>query len=65
MTDQQELLTIDQQAERLKVKKSWLYAQTRQKGPDSIPVLRVGKYLRFRSTEVETWLRERQERGLE
>ena len=55
-----ELLTIDEMADRLRVQKSWLYQFTRPKTDDTIPHLRVGKYLRFREEEVLRWLRERQ-----
>ena len=50
------LVTIDELAEILKVQKSWLYSRTRQRGADSIPTLRIGKYLRFRVEEVLDWL---------
>ncbi len=50
------LLTISEMAERLKVPKSWLYARTRIKGPEAIPRLKVGKYLRFVEADVLAWL---------
>ena len=55
----EELLTLLELAERLKVKKTWVYNQTRKTGPDSIPRLRCGKYLRFRYSEVLEWLQNR------
>ena len=55
-----ELLTAQEMADRLRVPVSWLYGQTRQKGKGTIPVLRVGKYLRFRESQVLEWLKERQ-----
>lgn len=55
-----ELLTIEEMAERLKVPVSWLYHRTRQKGPDTIPVIRVGKYLRFNETLVLRWIEQQQ-----
>jgi predicted DNA-binding transcriptional regulator AlpA len=45
-------LTIDEMAKELKVKKSWLYSRTRETGPDTIPRLKIGKYLRFDYQEV-------------
>jgi hypothetical protein len=42
-----ELLTIDEMANRLKVKPSWLYFRTMQTGNNSIPRVKIGKYLRF------------------
>jgi len=56
-----ELLTISELAEKLKVTKSWLYAQSRIKGENSIPKLRVGKYIRFDESEVLQWLKEKQQ----
>ena len=46
------LLDPDQLAAKLAVPKSWVYAQTRKKGPEAIPRLRVGKYVRFRESDV-------------
>ena len=53
----QNLKTIDEMADRLKVKRSWLYGKTRLKGEGQIPCLRVGKYLRFFEDEVMNWLK--------
>ena len=52
-----DLLTIDEMSQRLKVPKSWLYSRTRQAGPDAIPRIKVGKYLRFEIQAVMDWLR--------
>ena len=43
------LLTVEELAHRLKVKKSWVYAQTR---PKNIPFLKCGKYCRFQWEKV-------------
>jgi excisionase family DNA binding protein len=56
------LLVIDELAESLRVKKSWLYARTRETGPDAIPRLKVGKYIRFKLPDVMAWL-ERQNKN--
>lgn len=56
-----DLLNIDELAERLKVRKSWVYGETRKSGEGSIPRLKVGKYLRFSLAEVLEWLRKRQD----
>ena len=61
MTRASGFVDVDEMAAILKVPRSWLYAQTRRKGPDAIPVLRVGKYLRFLPPEVIGWLERRQE----
>ena len=54
MTEQ--LLTVKELAERLKIPVSWVYGKTRKKGGDAIPNIRVGKYSRFRLEEVLDWL---------
>jgi len=51
--------TPDELAARLKVAKSWLYARTRERGKGAIPRLMVGKYLRFVPSEVDQWLKDR------
>jgi len=56
----QKLRTIDEMANRLKVKKSWLYGKTRLKGEGQIPLVRVGKYIRFYENEVMDWLKDQQ-----
>lgn len=55
-----ELCTVDEIAGRLKVKPSFLYAPTRRKGPDPIPCIRVGKYLRYDLEAVRDWLARQQ-----
>ena len=52
----EQLLTVDELAKELKAPRSWIYSRTRQKGPNTIPVIRVGKYCRFRLKEVLDWL---------
>ena len=53
----QDFLTVDELADKLKVQKSWLYSRTRETGPGTIPRLKLGKYLRFDYQEVLDWLR--------
>lgn len=52
----QELLTIGEMADRLRVPISWLYSRTRIKDSD-FPVIRVGKYCRFNPDAVLTWIK--------
>ena len=52
----EKLLTVDELAKELSTPPSWIYTRTRQKGPDSIPMIRVGKYCRFKLSEVLSWL---------
>ena len=54
--ENQELLTVDEMADRLKVKPSWLYFRTMQTGKDAIPRVRIGKYLRFNPGAVMEWI---------
>jgi hypothetical protein len=55
--------TIDELAEILKVPKSWLYSKTRETGPDAIPRLKVGKYIRFiLYPDVMEWLEKQNNR---
>ena len=49
------LLTADELAERLGMKTEWVWAQARA---GRIPHVRLGRYLRFRESAVEEWLRE-------
>ncbi len=60
MNNTPELLTVEQLAKILNVKKSWIYAQTRKTGPGSIPRVMVGKYVRFILEDVLAWLKEQQ-----
>lgn len=57
MSNQTELLTIQEMADILKVNIRWLYARTREKDPGSIPRIKVGRYLRFEESAVLDWLR--------
>ena len=62
---EESFLTIDELAEKLKVKKSWIYSRSMQTGPGAIPRLKIGKYLRFDFREVMSWLRKQNERALD
>lgn len=53
---EQSFLTVDELAVTLRVPKSWVYGQTRQTGPESIPKIKIGKYLRFHLDEVLEWI---------
>jgi excisionase family DNA binding protein len=53
------LLTAEQVAKLLSVKRSWVYAQARS---GRLPHVRVGRYPRFRRDALEAWIRD-QERG--
>ena len=51
-----ELVTIQEMAELLKVKQSWLYSRTMHTGANSIPRVKIGKYLRFNPGAVMQWI---------
>lgn len=61
-----EILTPKQLAERLQLKPSWVYEQTRYRADvrnaDPLPYIKVGLYLRFDWRDVVAWL-ERQKHG--
>lgn len=59
-----ELLTGDELCQKLKIKKSFLYAPVRRKGPDAVPCIMIGKYLRYDLQAVKGWIaRQNQARG--
>ena len=44
--------TVDEAAQHLRVSKSWLY---RQAAAGQVPVVRLGRSLRFRRTDLDAW----------
>ncbi len=52
------LIGIEEASRFLSVKVSWLYEQVRL---GRVPSYRVGKFRRFRMSELETWLLERKD----
>ncbi len=50
------LLTVEELAQNLRVEKSWVYARTRETGNNTMPRLKVGKYLRFVMGDILKWL---------
>ncbi len=57
-----ELLTVNEVANMLRVPKSWIYERSRRRGKDRLPHLKIGKYLRFEEATVREFL-ERQRRS--
>ena len=53
----EELLTVEEVAEILKVPKSWVYGRTRRRGAERLPHIKLGKYLRFDEVAIRDWLR--------
>ena len=55
------LLSVREVAEMLNVSVSWVYVQTEQR---QIPFLKLGRYLRFRPSDIAAYVRD-QQRGIE
>jgi hypothetical protein len=55
------LVGVNGLGEVLNVNPSWIYARTRLKGPDQIPHIRCGKYVRFDIDTVLEWLEKKGE----
>ena len=51
-------LDVAQLADWLGVPRSWIYERTRRNGSETIPHLKLGKYIRFdpNSEEFQSWL---------
>ena len=56
----EDILTPEQLAQRLQVKPSWVYEQTRDRAgirsADPLPHIKMGRYLRFDWCDVLAWL---------
>jgi excisionase family DNA binding protein len=52
------ILTKEDVAQRLRVEPRTVYELTRRRAKRPMPVLRVGKYLRFKWSLIEKWLDE-------
>ena len=52
------LMSVKELAEFLNVKESWVYAQIREARRSGFPVIKVGKYRRFRRKDVMDWCEE-------
>jgi len=51
-----QLLTADDVAELLHVPLSWVYQHTRRSSQHRIPFLKIGRYVRFRRTDLNAYL---------
>jgi len=56
VTGNDQLVTIEQMAAILQVKPSWIYFRTMRTGANSIPRMKIGKYLRFDPGKVMQWI---------
>jgi hypothetical protein len=50
--DPNKLLTIGEISRKLNVSEHYFYAPCRRKGPNAIPCIRIGKYLRYHLPSV-------------
>ena len=51
-----ELLTVEEAAQFLKVPVSWIYEHVRPESQDRLPVLKLGKYLRFDIRDLRAFI---------
>lgn len=49
-----QLLTADHVADLMCVTRAWVYAQTRR---NALPHLRLGRYVRYRRSAIEAWMK--------
>ena len=54
--DPQNILTPESLAARLQVSERWIYEKSRSRNRNPLPVLRLGRYLRFDWLQVSAWL---------
>ena len=52
---ERDILTVQEAADHLHVKVSWIYARVEGVNDLNLPVHRVGRQLRFRRGELDTW----------
>ncbi len=53
------LLTPEEAAELLRVPLSWMYQHTRRRSLDRIPFVKVGHYVRFRESDILSYIQRR------
>ena len=56
MIDTEHLIGVPELAARLGVPRSWVYSQT---AAGILPAVRIGKYVKFRPTEIDRWIEQR------
>lgn len=54
--DRDELMTPQEAASFLKVTVSWIYEHVRSEAEDRLPVVKLGKYLRFDRRDLNTYI---------
>jgi len=58
-----DLLTVQEAARVLKVTVSWVYEHVRPEAEDRLPVIKLGKYLRFDPHDLRTYIDAKREAG--
>ena len=51
-----EILTPEELAALLRVTPAWIHEKTRCRAKNPLPALRIGRYIRFRRSDVIAWL---------
>ena len=51
--------TLQEFCDRWKLPLSWGYRHTRMKGPDRLPHIKAGKYIRVIPEEADAWMKKR------
>jgi excisionase family DNA binding protein len=54
--DLDELLTVEEVAQRFKVPRTWVYAAVRGRTRRKLPHVRIGRYIRFEETAVKLFI---------
>ena len=54
-----QILTVPEVAEMLRVPVSWVYEHVRSDGEDRLPHFKLGKYVRFHASALRAWLQDR------
>ena len=53
--DLEQLITPEEAAALLKVPPSWVYQHATPHAKNRLPYLKIGRYTRFRESELRTW----------
>ncbi len=53
---EERLLTVDEASALLHVPKSWLYSQSRLGTKGAVPVIRIGRYVRYERGQLRAWI---------
>jgi excisionase family DNA binding protein len=53
--DSLQILTPEQVAELFQVSVGWVHEKSRRRSKNPLPAHRVGRYVRFKRSEVEAW----------